>query len=620
MKQVQSQQNLQTPNHINQDGIVNPQPGEVTAPQESQAEGISPLVEILRRAIRSLEKADLRFSNSLTRLQDLEKRMEEGRFHLAVLGQFKRGKSTLLNALLGEALVPSAVVPLTSIPTFVRYRKMKHVNVTFMDGHTQAIHPEGIADFVTEEKNPHNRMKVKHVEIGHPAPLLSRGIVLIDTPGIGSTFKHNSLATLEFLPHCDAALFLVSADPPMTETEVEFLRAIRAQVDRIFFVLNKVDYLSTREQEQAVGFFHRVLREQIGMEDEITLFSLSARRGLEAKLEENRALWRTSGMQDLETRLIEFALKEKTGVLQQVIARRALQVGSGIILQIDLERRSLELPLQDLDQRIDVFNSKLQEIEQQRRAASDLLAGDQRRTAQFIEDRSNEVCEKALAQMKPWMSQFFSEAGLAMTAQQMETKFHEEMERSLPEIFDAEGGLFFADLRGRVQQALEMHLGRSAELFEAVHKTAAEIFEIQHHPVNLAAALPHLKDPYWETTLWSGAVGTPSAQSLEKLMPRKMKRRKAEARLRDEVDRLVGQNVESLRWNVLRQTDDAFRNLTREMDRSFVELIEGTKKALEAARKGRLENAESFQQLLQELIRFRQTIQDWTHQLESTLA
>ena len=55
------------------------------------------------------------------------------------------------------------------------------------------------------------------------------GQVLIDTPGIGSTFRHNAQATLNFLPQCDAALFLVSADPPITEVEVDFLKEVRGQ-------------------------------------------------------------------------------------------------------------------------------------------------------------------------------------------------------------------------------------------------------------------------------------------------------------------------------------------------------------------------------------------------------
>ena len=67
-------------------------------------------------------------------LAALEQRLLEGRFHLAVLGQVKRGKSTLINALLGEDVLPSSVVPLTVIPTFIRYGIQRQIRVRFNDG------------------------------------------------------------------------------------------------------------------------------------------------------------------------------------------------------------------------------------------------------------------------------------------------------------------------------------------------------------------------------------------------------------------------------------------------------------------------------------------------------
>ncbi|MDN5344604.1 MAG: hypothetical protein PWQ18_715 [Clostridia bacterium] len=94
--------------------------------------------------------------------------------------------------------------------------------------------------------------KLSQVEVFYPSPLLSKGVVLIDTPGIGSTFRHNTEATLNFLPQCDAALFLVSADPPITEVEVEFLKAVRSRVTHLFFILNKVDYLNLEQNQNTV--------------------------------------------------------------------------------------------------------------------------------------------------------------------------------------------------------------------------------------------------------------------------------------------------------------------------------------------------------------------------------
>ncbi len=194
------------------------------------------LKQLLQRAASVCDACGDGFSTFHARITELQNRLAEERFHLAVLGQFKRGKSTLLNALIGEPLLPVGVVPLTSIPTFLRSGARRAVRVSFYDGkHTDFAGltleqaSAVLARHVTEKENPENRLGVAQVEVEHPSALLRAGVVLIDTPGIGSTFRHNTEATLNFLPQCDAAVFVVSADPPITEAEREFLKAARKE-------------------------------------------------------------------------------------------------------------------------------------------------------------------------------------------------------------------------------------------------------------------------------------------------------------------------------------------------------------------------------------------------------
>ena len=243
------------------------------------------------------------FKPAADRLEALLGRLDEGSFHLAVLGQFKRGKSTLLNALLGEAVLPSSVVPLTAIPTRIRSGPVRHVRVDFSDGKSDEVSavPDAaalaavLARYVTEEANPGNRLAVAEVEVLHPSPALAHGVVLIDTPGIGSTYAHNTATTMAFLAECDAALFLVSADPPITAVEVAFLREVQERVPRLFFLLNKVDYLSDDEAVAATGFLRRVLAEQAGLPPHVPVYPVSARRGLAARERGDEAEWRASG-------------------------------------------------------------------------------------------------------------------------------------------------------------------------------------------------------------------------------------------------------------------------------------------------------------------------------------
>ena len=217
---------------------------------------------LLGEAINKVEELGEGFLAARDRLLSLRNRFEEGRFHLAVLGQFKRGKSTLLNALLGHSLLPTSVVPLTAIPTFVQYGPDLRICVRYRNGKPaeefagRSIEEAAkiLEGFVTEECNPKNRLGVMQVDVLHPAPILQHGVVLIDTPGVGSTFTHNTRATLNFLPQCDAALFVVSADPPLTEVEVEFLKVVKSKVARTVLHLQQ-NRLPERDRERSRSEF-----------------------------------------------------------------------------------------------------------------------------------------------------------------------------------------------------------------------------------------------------------------------------------------------------------------------------------------------------------------------------
>jgi ribosome biogenesis GTPase A len=155
------------------------------------------LAELLDRATTCIDAPSLSQAKILERLNALHERLATERFQLAVLGQFKRGKSTVLNALLGQSVLPIGVVPVTAIPTFLEPATMLRMRVTYESGETKEFEPkqtellrEKLTMFVTEEANPRNVLNVARVDVFLPAELLERGVVLIDTPGVGSTHRH----------------------------------------------------------------------------------------------------------------------------------------------------------------------------------------------------------------------------------------------------------------------------------------------------------------------------------------------------------------------------------------------------------------------------------------------
>src|SRR5208283_2291260 len=120
----------------------------------------------------------------------LAERASVGGYYVACLGQFKRGKSSLLNSLLGRLVLPTGVAPVTSVATVVRFGPQPRARVRFVEG-WQEISPSALAEYVTEARNPSNKKGALAVEVFDPSPLLAEGMCLVDTPGISSVVVEN---------------------------------------------------------------------------------------------------------------------------------------------------------------------------------------------------------------------------------------------------------------------------------------------------------------------------------------------------------------------------------------------------------------------------------------------
>jgi len=361
------------------------------------------LSSLLEQTATAVAQLGTEFDHYRSKLTELNSRYSEGRFHLAVLGQFKRGKSNLLNALIGEPILPMGVIPLTAAPTFIQYAETPKIRVQYQGGHvadkfsgaSTEERSAYLAKFVTEEGNPQNRLDVAEVQVDLPAPILKNGVVLIDTPGIGSTYRHNTLVTLNFLQQCDAAMFLISVDPPITEVELEFLRQVREKVPRLFFVMNKIDYLDERELEQALSFYKRVLSEQAEWDGEIPVFCVSARRGLDARVDEDLQKWTASGLEQLESFLVEFLAGEKFNALMDAVLRRSVDFIDAILMEAGIALQALQLPQQLLEEKITLFEETLKQEASERRMIQDVLEGDKKRITAFIEEHSTDARKEA---------------------------------------------------------------------------------------------------------------------------------------------------------------------------------------------------------------------------------
>ncbi len=279
-------------------------------------------------------------------LEALARRSREGRFYVALVGQFKRGKSTLVNALLETDLLPTGVAPVTSVVTLVRWGRAARATVVPRHAAPAAISLSAVRDYVTEAGNPGNVRAVSAVEIEWPARLLESGLCLVDTPGVGSISAANAAETHGFVPHIDAALVVLGADPPITAAELELVRSLAAEGPPIIVVLNKVDHLRPEELEAGAAFTRRTLSEHLA-QDPLVL-AVSGRAAREGRsLPDGRA---RGGIDDLRGALEGLARSAGAELARTALVRGTERVRRTLERMLALERRALVEPGEALAQ------------------------------------------------------------------------------------------------------------------------------------------------------------------------------------------------------------------------------------------------------------------------------
>lgn len=298
------------------------------------------LLEELRGLLERLSGAFERFgaeadAGDIHALQETLAHLDE-LFLIVVAGEFNSGKSSFLNALLGEQVLAEGVTPTTDAITLLQYG----------DEISSQLRSSGLR--VTT----------------YPAEVL-RQLIIVDTPGTNAVIRQHEQLTREFIPRADLVLFTTSADRPFTESERGFLELIKEWGKKIVIILNKIDILSAPELEQVLGFIRENARTLLGVTPDI--FSVSARqarRAREADGEERERLWNVSRFGEIERYVVE-TLDEETRVRLKLLS--PLGVGqrlSGKYLRVTEHR--LETLREDLatmdnvEQQLDLFRSDLQ--------------------------------------------------------------------------------------------------------------------------------------------------------------------------------------------------------------------------------------------------------------------
>jgi len=544
------------------------------------------LKAVLQQSLDLLDALELGRPDGYAELQAIQDRLFSGQFRLAVLGQFKRGKSTLLNALLGDDLLPTDVLPVTAIPTFITHAAQSYARVHYhSESPPEDFYPGAeltlaavLADYVTEKGNPNNQRQVQRVEIGHPATLLQQGVVLIDTPGIGSTHTHNTDVAYQLLPQCDAALFLVSPDPPITALELEYLREICQRLPRTFFLLNKVDFLTDKELKDSVRFLADQLSPLLDAPPQI--LPISARTALQARLMADKLGWKQSGMEQVEHNLIDFFAQEKQQIFLASLRRRSRDQLEHIIMQLQLSLNSLRLPEAELQKRLASFRQALPDIERERVAADDLLKGDLKRLEEALQQ---EIEHLRAAAREKILSKLEALIQTQPDIEALERQARTVLSTEIPRFFAPEMRRLSDSIQQQATALLKFHQERSNRLIGQVRQTAAELFAIPYHAPVAATTYASFTAPGWNIDLFISDMDPLGQRLSRKLLSQRFRRRRTVKRLREESRKLLNQNGEQINWTLRRSLEESFRQFSADLAEQLEKTITATRSAMEIA-------------------------------------
>jgi hypothetical protein len=359
------------------------------------------LVQDVSARTRLHELADLARELGSKRGQEeataLAQRTSEGRFYVACIGQFKRGKSTLLDALVGDRALPTGVLPITAVPTVVRYGASRSARVRLQGGTWVDIRPEDLTQYVSEELNPENKKGVDAVEVFSPSRLLAQGMCFVDTPGLGSIFAGNTAATQAFVPHIDAAIVVVGADPPISGDELALVEEVGKQVQDVLVVMNKADRTSDEDRRIAKGFTSTVLGKRL-RRSAGRIYEVSAEEQLESRGPARDWPLLVEALEKLE--------RESGRNLVRTAGERGLRRLSDELLTIIFEERdALRRPIEESERRIQNLRQTVAEAERSLRDFGYLFTAEEHRLSDmFLEQR-----KQFLAQELPRVKAEFDE-------------------------------------------------------------------------------------------------------------------------------------------------------------------------------------------------------------------
>jgi GTP-binding protein EngB required for normal cell division len=500
-------------------------------------------------------------------LAALRDRLDAARLRVLVVGEAKRGKSTLVNALLGRDMLPSGVTPLTAVTTTVRYGDDERAEVRFLDGHDEKHPLAALSDLVTERGNPGNRRRIAGVTVYVAAPVLAGGVELVDTPGTGSVFEWDTHAAREALRSMDAAVFVLTADPPVSASERDLLEQVAALSVTTFVVLNKADHLDEPGLAEALEFTRRVLGSPG------TVYPMSARAALGGH---------DAGFAAFAADFTAYLAARGASDLRASAAAQARRMAGALLDEVAVTRRAAEMRAGDAADRVRRFGERLAEVAVRGRDAVTVVSAESGRLLFALNDAAERDQPRVAREVGGQLDELFGGRLREATAGEIERRGRERLAAFAVAAAEA--------WRQQRREAIEQGLAAvDARLTAGLRTELAVLRESAAELLGLDLAVPEPEGRLTESGRFFYTAGADIGQTellagaVRRRLPGELGRRTARDHLRREVADLVGMHIGRARGDLQYRLAEATRALARVVEQRYADGTSRIRSALQAA-------------------------------------
>lgn len=467
----------------------------------------------------------------IKKIESFQTKLTNKELTISVIGQFKRGKTSFINAILNNDILPVGIIPVTSVVTKIQYGS-GYAKVLFKDDHEETVPLDSLGAFISEQENPVNKKGVSFVNLYLPYEFLKDGLIIVDTPGVGSMHQHNTDEAYSFMKDSDAIIFMLSVDSPINEIEREFLCSAKNHASKFYFTVNKIDTVSPTDLEAYLGYCHDILCEIMNV-DSIHLSPISAKKNV--------------GIDALFSGILQDIQISADDILADSVNIKLKEVLAGALSQIELYKTALNMPINNLESKNKELNEKLESLDQMIKEA-----------LFYLTQNVDELLEKIQVSLNTNSIQIIDDLTILLnrTAEGNRDKKPKEFENDLREILETDlyrqlselSDLGLLTLESGYDQVTDFINKKIEGIKDFLKETIEALFGITYHYEKTVHTLSEKEDFYVRINSKPGALLL-DINDFVYLMPKKIANKKITERFLKKMENDVNLNLNNIIYN-----------------------------------------------------------------------